>query len=110
MAEAPTGHVLVFYVPESHLEQVKTAVFGAGAGRIGHYDCCAWQALGQGQYRPLAGSQPFRGEQDRLERVAEVRVEVVCPGDTASGAVEALLAAHPYEMPAYFLLPVTAPF
>ena len=40
------------YIPESHLEQVKIAIFDAGAGRVGDYDACAWQTLGQGQYRP----------------------------------------------------------
>lgn len=44
---------ITFYVPESHLESVKTALFDQGAGKIGHYDCCAWQAEGIGQYRPL---------------------------------------------------------
>jgi hypothetical protein len=44
-----------FYVPETHLEQVKSAMFSAGAGRVGDYDCCAWQTLGQGQFRPQDG-------------------------------------------------------
>lgn len=33
---------LCFYVPVENAEQVKAAVFAAGAGRIGNYDCCAW--------------------------------------------------------------------
>ena len=50
---------LCFYVPVSHVEQVKQAIFQAGAGHIGDYDCCAFQVLGHGQFRPLDGSQPF---------------------------------------------------
>ena len=50
------------FIPASHLEPVKQAMFAAGAGRIGHYDCCAWQTLGQGQFRPLQDSQPFIGD------------------------------------------------
>lgn len=50
---------LCFYVPESHLDVVKQAVFAAGGGRIGAYDSCCWQSLGQGQFRPLDGSQPY---------------------------------------------------
>lgn len=92
---------LVFYVPESHLEQVKSAVFEAGAGRIGDYDCCAWQTLGQGQFRPLAGSRPFLGSQGEVETVAEYKVEMVCAGNCIAEAVRALCAAHPYEEPAY---------
>jgi hypothetical protein len=70
-------YTLFFYVPESHLEVVKDAVFAAGAGTIGDYQNCCWQVLGQGQFRPMAGSQPFIGEQGQLEQVAEWRVEMV---------------------------------
>ncbi|MCB1649313.1 MAG: NGG1p interacting factor NIF3 [Pseudomonadales bacterium] len=92
---------LCFFVPESHLEQVKNAVFAAGAGRIGDYEHCAWQVLGQGQFRPLAGSQPFIGQQNVLETVAEYRVEMVCAEAAIDAAVAALRQAHPYEEPAF---------
>ncbi|ROQ20431.1 hypothetical protein EDC38_1036 [Marinimicrobium koreense] len=92
---------LAFFVPESHLETVKAAVFATGAGRIGDYDSCCWQSLGQGQFRPLAGSQPFLGRQGEVERVAEYRVELVCADDLIRPAISALRAAHPYEEPAY---------
>ena len=92
---------LCFYVPESHVELVKGAVFSAGAGRIGDYDSCCWQVLGQGQFRPLVGSQPFLGRQDVVEVVTEYRVEMVCETQFVQGAVAALLEAHPYEEPAW---------
>ena len=92
---------LCFYVPESHLEIVKSAVFAAGAGRIGNYDQCCWQALGQGQFRPLEGSDPYLGEQDRVEIVSEYKVEMVCDGACIKDAIAALKEAHPYEEPAY---------
>ncbi|MDP1930894.1 MAG: YqfO family protein [Gammaproteobacteria bacterium] len=92
---------LCFYVPASHLEQVKTAVFAAGAGRIGNYEHCSWQVLGLGQFRPLAGSNPFLGAQDQLETVEEYRVEMVCDAALIGTAVAALREAHPYEEPAY---------
>ena len=59
---------LVFYVPETHLEVVKEAVFLAGAGAIGDYDHCCWQAKGQGQFRPLEGSHPHLGTKDCIEK------------------------------------------
>lgn len=92
---------LCFYVPESHLEAVKLAVFAAGAGRVGDYDCCAWQTAGLAQFRPKPGSQPYLGEQDKLETVAEFKVEVVCQDKFIKAAVIALVDAHPYEEPAY---------
>ncbi len=95
---------LGFYVPESHLALVKAAVFEAGAGRIGDYDRCCWQVKGQGQFRPLAGSDPFLGDQGKVECVEEYRVEVVCADELAKDVVTAMREAHPYEEPAWDLV------
>lgn len=92
---------LGFYVPESHLETVKQALFEVGAGRIGNYDSCCWQTLGRGQYRPLDGSQPYYGQQGSVETIGEYRVELVCDDHLLQAAVAALRLAHPYEEPAY---------
>ncbi len=92
---------LCVYVPASHLEQVKQALFDAGAGRIGDYDSCCWQAAGQGQFRPLAGADPFIGSQGNIEAVEEYKVELVCDDALITSAVAALKQAHPYEEPAY---------
>ncbi|MBL4607609.1 MAG: YqfO family protein [Pseudomonadales bacterium] len=92
---------LVFYVPEDHVENVKQALFKSGAGRIGNYDQCCWQTLGQGQFRPLAGAEPFLGEREKLEYVAEYKVELVCEDALIFPAVKALKKTHPYEEPAY---------
>jgi len=97
---------LCFYVPESHVETVKVALFDAGAGRIGDYEHCAWQVLGQGQFRPLHGSQPFIGSQDVLETVAEYRVEMVCEDAVIKAVIDALRQAHPYEEPAFDVIRV----
>ncbi len=94
---------LVVFVPESHVEPVKEALFAAGAGRIGDYDCCAWQTLGQGQFRPREGSNPFLGQQGEVEYVSEYRVEMVCADDRVDAALAALRQAHPFEEPAFDL-------
>jgi hypothetical protein len=92
---------LNFYVPESHVEQVKEALFDKGAGRIGQYDRCSWQVLGEGQFRPLEGSNPFLGTQNQIEKVMEYKVEMVCENDIVAEVVKELIEAHPYEEPAY---------
>ncbi|MBU3071593.1 YqfO family protein [Aestuariicella sp. G3-2] len=97
---------LCFYVPESHVDSVKEALFEAGAGKIGDYDSCCWQVLGQGQFRPLPGSQPHLGQHGLLETVDEYRVEMVCSGESIRAAVNALRRAHPYEEPAYDVIQV----
>jgi len=92
---------LAFFVPASHVEVVKAAVFAAGGGRIGDYDHCAWQTLGQGQFRPLDGSQPFLGQTGQVEVVEEWKVELVVADNLIAQVVAALRQSHPYETPAY---------
>jgi hypothetical protein len=95
---------ITFFVPESHLEVVKDALFAAGAGRLGDYDHCAWQVKGQGQFRPLAGSNPYLGREGEIELVDEFRVEMICADEHLRAAIGALEASHPYETPAYDLV------
>ena len=92
---------LAIFIPETHLEQVKTAMFDAGAGRIGNYDQCCWQIKGQGQFRALEGANPFLGQQNTVEFVDEYKVEMVCEDDLLKPVLEAMKASHPYEEPAY---------
>ena len=99
---------LCFFVPESHLESVKSALFALGAGKIGHYDCCAWQVAGQGQFRALEGSAPFIGQHGVVASVDEYRVEMVVSDELIESVVETLVAVHPYEVPAYEYWPVNA--
>ena len=95
---------LTVYVPATHVESVKDALFAAGAGRYAAYDRCSWQVPGEGQFRPLAGSQPFLGRAGEVERVSEFRVETIVPEEAAAAVLAALKAAHPYEEPAYDLV------
>jgi len=93
-----------FYVPEQQLQRVKQAMFDAGAGKVGDYDCCAWQILGEGQYKPGAGSNPFKGEQGSLETVSEYKVEMVCVEECMAEVVRAMKDSHPYEEVAYSVI------
>ena len=91
---------IIYFVPETHLEATKTALFAAGAGQLGDYEHCCWQVLGQGQFRPLMGADPFLGRVGTLEVVAEYRVELVCADEYLAASIQSLRAAHPYEVPA----------
>ena len=89
------------YIPETHLQQVKDALFSAGAGRIGNYDRCCWQVAGEGQFCALQGSNPYLGKQGEVETVKEYKVELVCEDHRIKAAIAAMKQAHPYETPAY---------
>jgi len=92
---------IITFIPESHLEQVKAAMFAAGAGHIGNYDCCCFTSKGFGQFRPLPGSDPFIGQQGKIETVEEYKVEMVCPKELLKHVIQAMIEAHPYEEVAY---------
>lgn len=92
---------LIYYVPESHLESTKAAIFAAGAGGVGHYEQCAWQVKGIGQFKPVKNAQPFLGQLDALEQLEEWRVETIVSEQKAKAVALALSASHPYEEPAF---------
>lgn len=93
-------YYLYYYVPKSHLEKTKTAIFKAGAGNINNYSCCCWQTKGQGQFFPLKNSNPFLGTKGKISRVVEYKVETVCEKRHLTKVIAALKKAHPYEEPA----------
>lgn len=95
---------IAFYVPVDAAEKVKAAMFAAGGGKIGNYDCCSFEYEGTGQFRPLDGSNPFIGQTEQLERVKELKVEMVCDQSRIQAVVAALKATHPYETPAYYVI------
>ncbi len=97
---------LITYVPKEKAESVKQAVFNAGAGVIGNYDCCSFNVEGKGTFRANENATPFVGEKNKLHTETETRVEVVLPKYLTSKVVAEMLKAHPYEEPAFDILPL----
>lgn len=89
------------YIPGDYLEKVKLAMFDQGGGRLGNYEHCAWQVLGQGQFCPLAQSNPFKGQKGNVETLDEYLVEMICSDTNIRPVIAALKKAHPYEEPAF---------
>lgn len=97
---------LVVFVPEANRPAVQQAIGDAGAGRIGLYDQCVFWSSGTGTFRPLVGTNPAIGAVGEQKEVAENRLEALVPESRLGAVVAALVAAHPYEEPAYDLIPV----
>jgi len=100
---------LTVYVPVADADRVRAALADAGAGRIGDYDQASFSTPGEGRFRPLEGAAPTIGSVGRPEVVEEVRVEVVLPRGHRAPVVAAMLAAHPYEEPAFDVVELTDP-
>lgn len=97
---------LVTYVPKEQAQSVADAIALAGGGQLGNYDNCHFFLEGTGVFRPLDGAKPFIGEVGELERVEEVRIETIVPKSLTKAVITELLKAHPYEVPAYDLIPL----
>ncbi|MEX2462421.1 MAG: Nif3-like dinuclear metal center hexameric protein [Paenibacillaceae bacterium] len=97
---------LVVFIPETHQDQVRHAVFNAGAGGIGHYSHCSFNLSGTGTFLPGEGAEPYIGKPGQFETVSEVRFETILPESIERKVIQAMLKAHPYEEVAYDLYPL----
>lgn len=100
---------LVTFVPTNDVDRVVDALSAAGVGSIGDYRRCAFFAPGTGTFVPGPGTNPAIGRPGERAEVAETRVEMILPRSLRAAAVRALLAAHPYEEPAYEVYEVAEP-
>ncbi len=100
---------LVTFVPPDDADAVRDALAAAGAGVIGHYRRCSFGLLGQGTFEGDETTRPTVGKAGRLERVEELRLEMVVPRAKLAAVVAALRAVHPYEEPAFDLYQTLRP-
>ncbi len=92
---------LVVFCPDSHAENLRKALFSAGAGNIGNYDECSFNTEGIGSFRPGSGTNPFEGVIGQTSSVPEIRIEVIYEAFKEYGILDAMKANHPYEEVAY---------
>ncbi|MFN2394090.1 MAG: Nif3-like dinuclear metal center hexameric protein [Bacteroidales bacterium] len=97
---------LVTFCPGDHAEKVRAAVFSAGAGHIGEYDCCSYNLQGTGSFRAGENTDPFVGEKGQIHYEPEVRIETILPAWIEKSVINSMIAAHPYEEVAYDLYPL----
>jgi dinuclear metal center YbgI/SA1388 family protein len=101
---------LITYVPDDHLDTVRSALFSAGAGVIGNYDQCSYSVSGAGTFRGNDESNPFVGLKGELHTEKEYRLETILPRHLSGSVVAALSGSHPYEEVAYDLVPLENEF
>ncbi|MBK7128955.1 MAG: Nif3-like dinuclear metal center hexameric protein [Crocinitomicaceae bacterium] len=97
---------LVVYVPQQHAKHVLDTLFQQGAGHIGNYSECSFSLSGTGTFRAGADANPFVGKIDERHHEPEERIEVIFPSHLTKKLIPAMITAHPYEEPAYDILPL----
>ncbi len=97
---------LVTFVPNSHVEQVRAALFNAGGGNIGKYDSCSFNLEGEGTFRGGEEANPYVGKVGSIHIEKETRIETILPKFKQGDVLRALMSVHPYEEPAYDFYPL----
>lgn len=92
---------LNFFVPRDDKERVKEALFKVGVGRYENYECCSFETLGVGQFKPINNANPHIGKLYEVELVEEYKVEMICKDELIHVAITTLKEIHPYEEVAY---------
>jgi dinuclear metal center YbgI/SA1388 family protein len=95
---------LYTFVPGSHLDAVRNALFNAGAGHIGQYSECSFSEEGTGTFKGGEATNPFIGQPGLRHYEKETRLELVFPAWLQQQLVTALLKSHPYEEVAYDII------
>ena len=114
---APTGSEmlvkLVVFVPQDYAERVREALASVGVGEAvtdgphsAFYANVFFQTQGEGMFKPLPGAEPAVGKVGELTRVPEVRLESILPERLVARAIKTLKKVHPYEEPAFDLIPL----
>lgn len=101
--------LLITTVPAEAVEQVLDAIAAAGGGVIGQYTHCAFTHSGSGHFKPSEAANPHIGQKAALNAVNEVRIETFCNRENGKAVLSAIRAAHPYEEPVIYLLPLVSP-
>jgi dinuclear metal center YbgI/SA1388 family protein len=98
---APETDTLVVFAPVGVSDSLVDALSAVGAGVIGNYTRCVWQTTGTGSFIPGAETHPAIGRRGQVERVPEIRLEMVVPRSCRPEVLRVLRALHPYEDPGY---------
>jgi dinuclear metal center YbgI/SA1388 family protein len=92
---------LVTFAPLENADEVRNAMFKAGAGKIGNYENCSFNSTGTGTYRGNDNSNPVIGEKFELVQANEMKIEVTFEKHFQNKILKALFESHIYEEVAY---------
>jgi dinuclear metal center YbgI/SA1388 family protein len=92
---------LITFAPVDKAEEVRKAIFEAGAGHIGKYSECSFNSDGTGTFKAGEGANPYVGEIGERHQEKETKIEIVYPYYLENQVVKALIDNHPYEEVAY---------
>ena len=101
-----TLHQVTVYCPHEEAEDVRNAMFKAGAGNIGDYNKVSFNIKGEGTFTPGEGANPFVGEVGKGHVESETKIEMLVESWLSKAVIDSAKKAHPYEQMAYYISPL----
>jgi len=95
---------LITFAPLDKAEDLRKALFAAGAGHISNYSECSFNSNGSGTFKPEEGADPFVGKIGERHEENETKIEVIFPVYLEQKIIRAMIEAHPYEEVAYDII------
>lgn len=92
---------LITFVPVKNAQELRDALFNAGAGSIGNYDHCSFNIEGTGTFRGNEQANPVVGKKGVTSFEKEMQIGVTYPKHLEKNVLNALFSNHPYEEVAY---------
>ncbi|PKQ43932.1 Nif3-like dinuclear metal center hexameric protein [Confluentibacter flavum] len=92
---------LTTFVPIKESEQLRNALFQAGAGSIGNYNDCSFNVEGIGTFNGNENSNPTKGEKGQVHSEKETQITVTFAKHLESNILQTLFKTHSYEEVAY---------
>lgn len=92
---------LVTYTQPDNADKLRNALFDAGAGSIGNYECCSFNSKGIGTFMGNENSNPEYGDRFEFVETEEVKIEVTFEKHLQSKILSTLFKNHVYEEVAY---------
>lgn len=97
---------LEIYIPEEFVELLRDALAGIGLCRIGNYSHVISYQETKGFWKPLEDSNPYHGTKGQICAGSESKMEVRCPIEKVTEAMEVIREIHPYEEPLINIVPL----
>jgi dinuclear metal center YbgI/SA1388 family protein len=95
---------LIAYVPKLGLDDLKNALFKAGAGTVGNYSNCSFSTEGKGTFKANENANPVVGEIGKTHFEDEIQLNLTFHSKDETRILDALFKTHPYEEVAYEII------
>lgn len=95
------------FIPEEYVYALREELNKAGALTTDDcYDYCMAVSKVKGSWRPLEGTNPFKGSIGEIYESSEAKVEFTCRTGSLKAAAMAIKRVHPYEKPVINVIPL----